>query len=351
MGRRVWKRRRKFAPLHLQSSKQRRIWAPSARRSKGIVSLELNDCSINPAVNAAGRLENADYGMKRTAPLPSGAFMPKKLNPIEICAASTLQIPGMKLHRDELAKMIDHALLQPTLTDAGLRDGCALAIRYGVASVCVKPYAVELAASILRGSGVAVGTVIGFPHGGNTTENKRRETEQACVEGAAEIDFVVNIGKVLSEDWSYVEEDIFAVCREAHGHGALAKVIFETTYLPVDALKIQLCQIAESANAEFVKTSTGFDFMKGADGRFQTVGATAHDLRLMRAACSEKVRVKASGGVRDLDGLLTVRALGAARCGTSATAQILDEVRRRENTDADEITAPGTADDRTSSGY
>jgi deoxyribose-phosphate aldolase len=236
----------------------------------------------------------------------------------------------MKYSYDELARMIDHALLHPTLTEADLRAGCEMARGYGVASVCIKPYAVPLAVEMLRGSGVAVGTVIGFPHGSATTEVKRYETKVACRDGAREIDMVVNIGQVLSGEWQYVEGEIRAVCDEAHAAGALVKVILENDFLGSDDAKRELCEVSEKAGADFVKTSTGFAFLKGADGKFTTVGSTEHDLRLMRASVSARVQVKAAGGVRDLDGLIGVRELGATRCGTSATVQILDEYRRRK---------------------
>jgi deoxyribose-phosphate aldolase len=171
--------------------------------------------------------------------------------------------------------------------------------------------------------------VIGFPHGSQTVEVKRYETEVACRDGAREIDMVVNIGQVLSGAWKYVEAEIRAVCVEAHAAGALVKVIFENDFLRADELKKRLCAISEAAGAEFVKTSTGFGFLKDADGKFFTVGATEHDLRLMRESVSDRVQVKAAGGVRDLAGLIAVRDLGATRCGTSATVQILNEYRRR----------------------
>jgi deoxyribose-phosphate aldolase len=140
---------------------------------------------------------------------------------------------------------------------------------------------------------------------------------------------VSNVGKVLSGDWAYVEQDIRAVCDEAHRHGAIVKVIFENDFLPDDATKVRLCQVCETAGADFVKTSTGYGFVKGADGRYGYRGATEHDLELMRASCSAQVQVKAAGGVRDLDGLIRVRDLGCTRCGASATAAMLDEAIRR----------------------
>lgn len=243
----------------------------------------------------------------------------------------------MKYSYSELAKMIDHSLLHPTMTDADLEAGCQLAAKYDVASVCIKPYAVKQAAEWLRGTDVKVGAVIGFPHGSSTTESKRYETELACRDGAVEIDMVVNLGKALSADWDYVEADVKVVCDEAHKHGAKVKVIFENDYLTSggaglssDDFKIKLCQICERAGADWVKTSTGYGFVKQADGSYNYKGATEHDLALMRANVSEKVQVKAAGGVRDLDGLIKVRDLGGSRCGATATAAMMDDYRQRE---------------------
>jgi len=243
----------------------------------------------------------------------------------------------MKYTYAQLAKMIDHSLLHPTMTDRELEDGCRLAARYGVATVCIKPYAVQRAVEWLRDSGVLVCAVVGFPHGNSAIEIKRDETALACRDGAAEIDMVINIGKALSGDWDYVERDIKAVCDEAHAHGARVKVIFENDYLAHgvaglggDDLKRKLCELSTAAGADWVKTSTGYGFTKGADGRYSTQGATEHDLKLMRATCPPHVQVKAAGGVRDLDALIRVRDLGATRCGATATAAILDDYRRRE---------------------
>ena len=236
----------------------------------------------------------------------------------------------MKYSYLDLAKMIDHSLLHPTLTDKELEEGCALAAEYQVASVCIKPYFVSRAAKRLKGTGVATGTVIGFPHGSNLTEIKRFETEAACRDGATEIDMVINVGKALSGDWQYVEEDIRAICADAHGWEAIVKVIFENDFLPNEEIKRRLCQISEAAGADFVKTSTGFGFVKQPGGNFNYKGATEEDLKLMRAACSARVQVKAAGGVRDLASLVRVRELGATRCGTSATKAILDEYRKSE---------------------
>lgn len=239
----------------------------------------------------------------------------------------------------EIAKMIDHSLLHPTLTDADLRDGCELAMKYDVASVCVKPYAVRMAAELLAGSEVLVGTVIGFPHGNSSTSIKVAETEQACRDGAVEIDMVVNIGKVLGEDWGYVQTEIGAVHDACNAHGAILKVIFENDFLPDDAHKIRLCEICTAVGAEFVKTSTGYGFVKGSDGKYSYEGATVRDLQLMldhvgagrsrSGVPGNPVRVKAAGGIRTLDGLLTVKEMGVSRLGASATAAIMEDAYRR----------------------
>jgi deoxyribose-phosphate aldolase len=245
--------------------------------------------------------------------------------------------PAVEYTYEELAQMIDHSLLHPTMTDAELEAGCRLAAAYAVASVCIKPYAVKQAVEWLKGSAVKVGAVIGFPHGNSCTESKRYETELACRDGAVEIDMVINIGKALSGDWDYVEQDVRAVCDEAHRHGAKVKVIFENDYLTQggaglssDDFKRELCEICERAGADWVKTSAGYGFVKQANGSYSYQGATEHDLRLMRASCSPRVRVKAAGGVRDLDGLTRVRESGGSRCGATATAVMLDKYRRRQ---------------------
>ncbi len=225
-------------------------------------------------------------------------------------------MPDFTYH--EIAKMIDHSLLQPTLTDRELEDGCRLAREYDVASICIKPYAVGKAAVWLRGSAVVVGTTIGFPHGGHATENKVAEAEKAIADGARELDMVVNIGKVLSEDWRYVGEDIRAVVEVGHSGRALVKVIFENCFLK-DEHKQELCRVCADAGADFVKTSTGYG-----EG-----GALDPDLRLMRRCSPPRVQIKAAGGIRTLDRLLAVRALGVTRVGASATKVILDECRQR----------------------
>ncbi len=221
-----------------------------------------------------------------------------------------------------LVEMIDHALLHPTQTDEDLRAGCELAKHLGVASVCVKPYAVSLAMQVLDGSGVAVGTVIGFPHGSNLTEMKVVETRFACQQGASEVDVVVNVGKVLSEDWEYVEAEIRAVVDVAHSFAAITKVIFENDYLEDDRLKIKLCEICRRVGAEFVKTSTGFGFVKQPSGDYNYRGATEHDVRLMCEHAGDDMQVKASGGIRSFEDARKMVALGVKRLGTSGSAAI-----------------------------
>ena len=218
----------------------------------------------------------------------------------------------------DLAKMIDHSLLQPVLTDVELEAGCRLAREYAVASVCIKPYAVRQAVDWLKGSTVSVGTTIGFPQGGHTTKVKVFEAEQALSDGSVELDMVVNIGKVLGKDWRAVADDVQAVVAVAHRGKALVKVIFENCFLK-DEHKEQLCRICGEVGADFVKTSTGYG-----DG-----GATDDDLKLMRRCAPPKVQVKAAGGVRTLDRLLAVRALGVSRVGATATKVILEEARQR----------------------
>lgn len=219
---------------------------------------------------------------------------------------------------DDLVRLVDFALLHPTITDAELRAGCEKASRLGVASVCIKPYAVKLAAEVLAGSPVKVGTVIGFPHGSHATSIKAAEARQACADGAAELDMVINVGKALSGDWNYVRDDIRAVLDVGREHRAIVKVIFENDYIKDDAVKIRLCQICTELGVDFVKTSTGFGFVKQPDGNFNTKGATLSDLELMRKHSGSKVQVKAAGGVRDFATAKKMHDAGVTRFGTSS---------------------------------
>lgn len=228
-----------------------------------------------------------------------------------------------------LAKMIDHSLLQPTMTDQEMVAGCQVALKWDVASVCIKPYAVTLARELLAGSGVLVGTVIGFPHGNSKIEVKLYEAEQAIADGAVEIDAVVNVGRVLSEDWDYVSREIRLLNDTVVRHGAILKLIFETDFLPSDDYKITLCHLCSEHGVAFVKTSTGYGFVKRDNGMYSYAGATDHDLALMRRESAPSVQVKAAGGVRTLDDLLRVRALGVTRSGATATEAILSEAKKR----------------------
>jgi deoxyribose-phosphate aldolase len=229
----------------------------------------------------------------------------------------------------QLAKMIDHSILHPTMTDTDLKEGCAVAKKYQTASVCVKPYMVKEAAALLQGSGVLVGCVIGFPAGNSAIDVKVFETENACKDGAVEIDMVINIGKALQGDWDYVEREIRAVTSASHKNGAVVKVIFETDYITDEGDLKRLCDICVKVSADYVKTSTGFGFVKDSSGMFTYTGATIHNLKLMKQAVGDRAKVKASGGVRTLDMLLQVQEAGCARCGATATEQLLEEARQR----------------------
>ena len=224
----------------------------------------------------------------------------------------------MRLTPHDIAKMLDHSTLQPFLTDEDIRKGCELALRYDTASVCARPCDLPLVASLLRGSDVKVCTVIGFPHGTHRTAIKVAEAKQALADGCTELDMVINIGKLLSGDEDYVRDEIRQIVQVAHEAGALVKVILETCYL-TDAQKVTACHLSEEAGADFVKTSTGYG----------TKGCTIQDLQLMRRSVSERVQVKGSGGIRDLDTVLSARAVGATRCGVSATAAIMAEAEKR----------------------
>jgi deoxyribose-phosphate aldolase len=218
----------------------------------------------------------------------------------------------------DIAKMIDHSLLNPILTVEELEKGLQVALDYDVGSVCIMPYYLKRCAEVLAGSTVKASTTIGFPHGGHTTAVKVMETRQALLDGGEELDMVVNISKVLSGDWDYVRNDIKAVIEVTHDYGQKVKVIFENCYLN-DEQKIRLCQICGELDADWVKTSTGYG----------TGGATDEDLKLMRRYSPKSVQVKAAGGVRDFDRLLEVRALGVTRVGASRTAEMLDQCKQR----------------------
>jgi deoxyribose-phosphate aldolase len=218
----------------------------------------------------------------------------------------------------EIAKMIDHSLLNPVLTVEELEAGCRLALKYDVASVCILPYYAARCAEILGGSSVKTSTTIGFPHGGHRTSVKAFEVAQALKDGASELDMVINISKAKSGDWQYVSEEIRELTGLTHDGGAKIKVIFENFY-QTDEAKIRLCEICGEIGVDWVKTSTGY-----AGG-----GATMEDLVLMRRHSPNHVQVKAAGGIRDLDTLLKVRSLGVSRIGSTRTATQLEDCRAR----------------------
>jgi deoxyribose-phosphate aldolase len=228
-----------------------------------------------------------------------------------------------------LAKMIDHSILHPTMTDNDLIRECAVARKYDVASVCVKPYAVRQAVEFLKGSDVLVGCVIGFPAGNSAIAVKVFEAENACKDGAVEIDMVINIGKALQGNWDYITEEIKSVTDACHPYGAIVKVIFETDYVTKEVDIIKLCQICTQLGADYVKTSSGFGFVKQTNGDYNYVGATIPILELMKKSVGPKVKVKAAGGVRTLDQLLAVQAAGCSRCGATATIAMMEDAVNR----------------------
>jgi deoxyribose-phosphate aldolase len=218
----------------------------------------------------------------------------------------------------DIAKMIDHSLLRPTMTVEELEQGIQVARQYDVASVCILPYYLRRCAQLLTGSNVLPSTTIGFPHGGHATAIKLAEAQLALADGGVELDMVVNLSKVLSGDWNYVRDEIGAIVDMTHGRGGKVKVIFENCFLQ-DEHKIRLCEICGEVRADWVKTSTGYG----------SGGATLDDLRLMRKHAPAHVQVKAAGGVRDLDAALAVREIGVTRFGCTRTAEILEDCKKR----------------------
>lgn len=228
----------------------------------------------------------------------------------------------------DLAKMIDHSLLHPTMTDAQVRAGCELSRKYGVATACVKPYSVPMAAEIFAGSDVLVCAVAGFPHGNSHTGIKVAESVRAIEEGAKEIDIVVNNGKVLGGDFAAVKGEVGEINAACVSRGAILKVIFENDYLEEGHIR-KLCEICSEIGVAFVKTSTGYGFVKKPNGDYNYAGATEGHLKLMRATCPASVQIKAAGGVRTLDDMLKVRGWGVSRIGATATEGILGEAIKR----------------------
>jgi len=230
----------------------------------------------------------------------------------------------------DIAQLIDHSLLHPTMTDADILKGCELADKYGVATVCVKPYSIPLVRQALRGSPVGICAVVGFPHGNSMTIVKLREAQEALLAGAGEIDMVINIGKAVGGNYDFVKEEVRAVNRACQRHNAPLKVIFENDFLSDEQI-VALCEAMNDVNPAYVKTSTGYGFVKQPGGFYNYNGATEHQVRLMRRHCAPNIRIKAAGGVRTLDQLLKFRELGCSRIGTTATAEILEEAKRGES--------------------
>lgn len=231
-----------------------------------------------------------------------------------------------KVTLKNLAKMIDHSLLHPTMTDADIKAGCELVKKYNVATACVKPYAVPLAVELLENSDVGVCAVVAFPHGNSSIAMKVKEAEEVMQKGATEVDMVINIGKALGGDWAYVSVEIKALNDAVVSRNGLLKVIFENDYL-ADEQIIRLCEICSQHQVAFVKTSSGYGFVKQPNGMYAYQGATDHHLQLMRSHCPDTVQVKAAGGVRTLEDLLRVRTLGVSRIGATATAAILEAAK------------------------
>jgi deoxyribose-phosphate aldolase len=250
-------------------------------------------------------------------------------NPPTATAPTTYPLPTTSA---AVAGFIDHSLLNPTLTDEQLRQDIATVRKYPLASICIKPAAVVLGREAVAGTAIKVCTVVGFPHGTSLPAVKAFEAERAMDQGATEIDMVVNVGKVLGQDWAAVREDIGAVLKVVHARRAIIKVIFENDFLPSPAYethKIRLCEICSELRVDFVKTSTGYGFVKNADGLYAYKGAIDSDLRLMRAHSAPTVAIKAAGGVRTLDDLLRVAALGVTRIGATATITMIEAARQR----------------------
>lgn len=232
----------------------------------------------------------------------------------------------------QIAKMIDHSLLHPTMTDKDILKGLEIAKKYNVATACIKPYLIPMAAQQLNGSGVLICPVIGFPHGNSTTEVKVFEADKAAAAGGNEIDMVINIGKAIGGDWKYVTDEIRAINDAVTGRGAILKVIFENDFLSEEQIS-HLCQICSEIGVAFVKTSTGYGFVKQPNGFYTYQGATIPHLELMRTTSAPQVQIKAAGGVRTLDDLLHVMSLGVTRIGATATVQIMEDAVARGITD------------------
>ncbi len=235
----------------------------------------------------------------------------------------------MALRYEDIAGMIDHSLLHPTLTDDQLLEGCETALLYRTASVCIKPYALPIAVSILKGSPVKVGTVVSFPHGNCDTKVKVDEARQAIADGAQEIDMVINTGKALGGNWDFIEYEVNSVLELTRDHGVVLKIIFENDFLGEEEI-IELCKICSDLQVPYVKTSTGYGFVKQPNGYYGYKGATLMDLEIMKEFVKAPTKIKAAGGIRTLDDLLLMRKVGVSRVGATSTVSILNEFRKRK---------------------
>ena len=234
----------------------------------------------------------------------------------------------MALKYEDIAGMIDHSLLHPTLTDDQLLEGCETALLYRTASVCIKPYALPIAVSILKDSPVKVGTVVSFPHGNCDTKVKVDEARQAIDDGAQEIDMVINTGKALSENWEFIEYEVNLVLELTREHDVTLKIIFENDFLGEEEI-IELCKICSDLQVPYVKTSTGYGFVKQPNGFYAYKGATLMDLEIMKEFVKPPTKIKAAGGIRTLDDVLLMRKIGVSRVGTTSTVSILNDLRKR----------------------
>ena len=229
------------------------------------------------------------------------------------------------LNSKKIAKMVDHSLLHPAMTDAEFEEECEVARKYNVGAVCVKPYHTKRAAELMAGTDILVSAVVSFPHGNSTTEIKLAETAQVLRDGATEVDMVVNIGKVVGGDWEYVDREIREINDLVKSHNAILKVIFENDMLTSDEQKIRLCRICSKYKVGFVKTSTGYCFKKDSDGKYYYEGTTHHDLMLMRTYSDPDVQVKAAGAVSTLEPVLQAYQLGATRFGLKGAKKIVED--------------------------
>lgn len=233
------------------------------------------------------------------------------------------------LDSSKIAKMVDHSLLHPSMTDAEFEEECQVALKYNVGSVCVKPYHVKRAAALMAGTDIKVAAVVAFPHGNSTTDIKLAETKQVLEDGATEVDFVINIGKAVGGDWAYVDEEIRRLVQMIKSYGADSKVIFENDMLTSDEQKIILCRICSKYKVTFVKTSTGYCYKKDADGKYYYDGATHHDLMLMRSYSDADVQVKAAGAVSTLEPVLAAYQLGATRFGLKGAKKLVEDAKEK----------------------